>query len=59
MGRIESTRRHGPFDPRFAARGLRVALAPMRTAFEQRPAPAIRRERLAALAAWEGEGGAL
>ena len=59
MARIDSTRRHGPFDPRFRGRRVRVVLGRPRATTEDHSEFARRRERLAATAAWEGEGGAL
>jgi hypothetical protein len=59
MGRIEATRRHGPFDPRF--RLLPAPAVPASTRPDFKPAarlgPSIREEL--AMAAWEGEGGAV
>jgi hypothetical protein len=59
MSRIESTRRHGPFDPRFRVGLSYAARASTPPFFRKASVPSIRNaEQVAALAAWEGEGGA-
>jgi hypothetical protein len=57
MARIESTRRHGPFDPRFRVRPLPAARTSRGPAFTPAARLASLREEWA-VAAWEGEGGA-
>jgi hypothetical protein len=67
--RIDPSRRHGPFDPRYAARGRRArpALTTRRIETKERILFIATPERLgerhdrvlrAAVQAWEGEGGA-
>jgi hypothetical protein len=59
MARIESTRRHGPFDPRFRVRPSPAARVSTRPAFRvAAPLASSIREQWA-VAAWEGEGGAV
>jgi len=60
MSRIESTRRHGPFDPRFRGDRSLIARASRRPYSEPpfAPPPTDVDERRA-IARWESEGGAL
>jgi hypothetical protein len=60
MTRIEATRQHGPFDPRFPVRGSPAMRVWRRPFFTRPSAPSIRSpEQLAALAAWEADGGSV
>jgi hypothetical protein len=60
MTRIEAARKHGPFDPRFPVRGSTAMRAWRRPLFTRPSRPSIRSpEQLAALSAWEADGGAV
>ena len=59
MARIQSARRHGPFDPRFRDRGSHAAAASRLPVVKRRVAPRQGADQLTAVASWEGEGGAL
>jgi hypothetical protein len=59
MARIQSARRHGPFDPRFRLRASQAAQASRLPLVKPQLPPLASGEQLTAVASWEGEGGAL
>lgn len=59
MARIQSARRHGPFDPRFRIRASLAARRSTLPVVKPQVAPLRSPEQLAAFASWEGEGGGL
>lgn len=59
MARIQSARRHGPFDPRFRVPGSHAPRISRLPVVKPPSAPLAGTEQLTAVASWEGEGGAL
>jgi hypothetical protein len=57
-GRIEPSRRHGPFDPRFGLRPNAARLPATNDDLGQASAGAVRRQK-EAVQDWESEGGAI